>query len=420
MDKFYIYGPNKTNGEIKISGAKNSILPILFASLLIKEDIKIKNIPKIKDVKIVLKLFKKIGSKILFKKSIFINNKYINKSNITFKLIKKIRASIWFLSPIIIRLGKIKIYKPGGCNIGKRPIDLHIYVLKCLGIIIKTKQKIISGHIKKLQNNIIKIPKKSVGATITTILASILIKGITTITNISQEPEIIDTINFLNKMGAKIKIKLKNNIIIISGVKNLKGGTYTIIPDRIETGTYLIAAAISKSKIICYNTNPNLITKITEKLIQSGANLKTGNDFISLNMYNNRPKSVNIITSPYPGFPTDMQPQFVLLNSLSKGKSEITENIFENRFQYVKELIYMGAKIKINKNKLICKGVNKLFGKKIQATDLRSTISLILAGCVAQGKTIIKNINHVDRGYEKIEKKLNKIGFNIKRIKNKI
>ncbi len=419
MDKFYIYGPNKTNGEIKISGAKNSILPILFASLLIKEDIKIKNIPKIKDVKTTLKIFKKIGSKITFNKSIYINNKYINKSNLTFKLIKKIRASVWFLSPIIIRLGKIQIYKPGGCNIGKRPIDLHIYGLKHLGIIIKKKNKIIYGYIKKLHNNTINIPKKSVGATITIILASIFIKGITIIKNISQEPEIIDTINFLKKMGANINLISKKNKILISGVKILKGGTYKIISDRIETSTYLVAAAISKSKITCYNTNPFFITNIIKKLKLSGAKIKTGNDFIKLNMNNNRTKSINISTSPYPGFPTDMQPQFTLLNTLSKGNSIITENIFENRFQYVKELIFMGAKIKKRKNILICKGVKKLVAKKIKATDLRSSVSLIIAGCVAHGKTIIKNINYVDRGYEKIEKKLNTIGFNIKRIKKK-
>ncbi len=414
MNKIQILGPSKTIGEIKISGSKNSALPILFASLLVNEDIKIKNIPNIKDIYITLKLFSKIGVKIKKNKNLIINSKNIKKNYFPNKLIKKIRASIWLISPILIKFKKVKIHIPGGCKIGERPINLHLYGLEKLGAKIKLKDNYIIVKIKKkLISNTITFPQISVGATLTLILASILIPGLTIIKNFAKEPEIIDTINFLNTLGAKILYK-KDKIKIL-GVKKLHGGTYKIIPDRIETGTYLIASVVSKGKIICYNTDANLLKNVLNKLKLSGAIIKTGNDFIKLKM-SKRPKAVNIETLPYPYFPTDLQPQFTILNILAKGKSIITENIFQNRFNHVKELIKMGAKIKIQNNKIICKGINKIFGTEVNAKDLRSAASLIIAGCVAQGITTIKNINHIYRGYEDIEKKLCILGIKINKI----
>ncbi len=417
IKKFIILGPNKIEGEVKISGSKNSALPILYSCLLIKKEIIIKNIPNLKDINITLKLFKKIGIKIKREKNIIIiNAKYININYFSSNLIKKIRASIWLLAPILIRCKKIKMNTPGGCKLGYRPIDLHIYVLKHLGVKIKYKNNIIKAKInKKLTSNVILFKKKSVGATITSILISIFIKKKIIIKNCSKEPEIIDTINFLNKCGAKIYGK-GTNTITIYGVKKLSSCKYKILPDRIETGTYLVASAISRGKIICYNTNPNILKSILYKLKLSGAKIKIKNDFIKLDMKNKRCKSVNIITNPYPYFPTDMQPQFTLLNCISKGKSLIKENIFKKRFSHIKQLKKMGANIKHINNKIICYGVKKIFGKTIIAKDLRCAITLILAGCIAYGKTTIKYINHVYRGYENIIKKFKNLKIKIKKI----
>ncbi len=420
MTKFKIFGPNKLKGEIKISGSKNSALPILFASLLVDEDIKLKNIPNIKDIHITLKLFKKMGVKIIKNKSLIINSKNIKNISFPKKLIQKIRASIWLISPILIKFKKIIMYNPGGCKIGKRPINLHLYGLKKLGASINIKNNfiIIKNKKKTLSSNNIKFPQISVGATLTIILASILIPGTTIIENYAKEPEILDTINFLNTLGAKISYK-ENNFIKILGVKKLHGGTYKIIPDRIETGTYLIACIISKGEITCYNTDANLLKIVLHKLKYTGAKIKIGNNFININMCNKRPKAINIETSPYPNFPTDLQPQLTTLNVLAKGKSIITENIFKNRISHVKELIKMGAKIKINNNKILCQGTKKIFGTEVNAKDLRSAASLIIAGCVAYGITIINNINYIYRGYENIEKKFNNLGIKIHKIKGK-
>ncbi len=416
MKKFIILGPNKIEGEVKISGSKNSALPILYSCLLIKKEIIIKNIPNLIDINITIKLFKKIGVKIKREKNIItINAKYININYFLSNLIKKTRASIWLLPTILIRCKKIIMNIPGGCNLGNRPINLHLYVLKKIGIKIKYNNNIIKAKIKKkLKPNTIIFKKKSVGATITSILISIFINEKIIIKNCSKEPEIIDTINFLNKCGAKI-YGGGTNIIIIYGIKKLLSCKYKILPDRIETGTYLIASAISRGKIICYNTNPNILNIIIQKLKLSGAEIKTKNDFIKLNMKNKRCKSVNIITNPYPNFPTDMQPQFTLLNCISKGKSLIKENIFKKRFSHISELKKMGAKIRYSNNKIICYGVKKIFGNTVIATDLRCAITLILAGCIAYGKTTIKSIYHVYRGYENIIKKFKNLNIEIKK-----
>ncbi len=416
MEIFSIKGPNKISGTVKISGSKNSALPILISSLLSKKKITLKNIPDIEDINILLKIFKLIGVKINKNKHLNINAKNIKNIPYPCKLINKIRASIWLPCVLIKKFRKIKIDLPGGCKIGERPIDLHLNVYNRLGIKFKKKKKYIKIFLKKkLHGNIIKFPKISVGATITAILISILIdKNITIVNNISIEPEVIDTINFLNKIGAKI-IKVKKRKIKIIGVKKLNKGTYKIISDRIEAGTFLIASVILKSKITCLNINPKILKSILKKLKSSGANIKTGKNYITINMIKRKIKPINISTAPYPGIPTDIQAQFTVLNSIAKGKSTIKENIFKNRFNHVPELIRMGAKIKINKNVLICKGIKKLKNANITAKDLRSSASLILAATIAHGRTIIKNIQYIHRGYENIIKKFTKLGIEIKK-----
>ncbi|QJC29738.1 UDP-N-acetylglucosamine 1-carboxyvinyltransferase [Enterobacteriaceae endosymbiont of Plateumaris pusilla] len=417
MDKFIIKGPVKLKGQVIISGSKNAALPILFASLLIKEPIEIKNIPKLKDIDIAIKILIKLGVNIKKKKTLRIDSSSLLRYNPPSYLIKLIRASIWILGPLLTRLGKVNIAFPGGCSIGNRPIDLHINSLQILGAKINIKKNHIQGYIKKkFQGKIIRMKNVSVGATITIILAATLACSITIIENAAKEPEIKDLANFLNKMGANIQ-GVGTNKIIIKGVKKLKGGIYTIISDRIETGTFLVAAAICKSKILCKNTNPNDLNIVLQKLKKTGAEIKTGKNWCSINMHGQRPKSVNITTGPYPKFPTDMQSQFALLNLVSNGISIIKENIFENRFMYVPELIRMGANVILKNNMLKCKGVKSLSSAEVMATDLRSSVTLVLAGCIASGITIINNISHIDRGYENIENKLSNLGAHIQRIK---
>lgn len=414
MNKLYIEGSKKLQGTVVISGSKNAALPILFMTILIPETIKISNVPELTDVSIAIKLLKYLGAKIIQKKkTLWINTKSINIFCPPYYLIKKIRASIWILAPLLVRFRKAKIFFPGGCKIGSRPINLHLKNLSKLGIKIILRNNCIMASVDNfLKGTSIFMEKVSVGATITMISAAVLAKGLTIIENAAQEPEIVDLSEFLNKLGANIKGAGSNKIFII-GVSRLFGGSHKIIPDRIETGTFLIAAAISQGYILCKKTEPKHLKKVLIKLIQSGAQIKTGKDWIQLDMRNKIPKSVNISTSPYPGFPTDMQPQFTLLNSIAQGKSTIQENIFENRFLYVDQLIKMGAKIKIKKKSIICTGVRKLYSNNISSSDLRGSATLVLAGCIAIGKTELSNIYHLNRGYESFSRKLNKLGANI-------
>lgn len=417
MNKLYIEGNKKLNGNVSISGSKNAALPILFMTILTKEKIEISNIPQLTDVNVAIELLKSLGAKIEnHNKILHIDPSSINIYQPPHDLIKQIRASIWMLSPLLIRFGRVKIFFPGGCNIGCRPIDLHIKGLVELGAKIIQKDNYLIASIKQpLQGKYIYLDKISVGATITIMGAAVLSKGLTIIENAAQEPEIIDVAKFLNTLGANIT-GAGNNTIYIKGVLKLNGGYHQVIPDRIETGTFLIAAAISRGLIICNNTEPKHLTSVLQKLSESGANIQTGENWIQLDMNEKIPKSVNISTSPYPGFPTDMQPQFALLNSISEGKSIIVENVFENRFAYVKELIKMGAKIKIKNNYIVCKGVSELFSTNLFSTDLRSAATLILAGCIAKGVTVVNNIYHFQRGYESFPKKLNQLGANVQYI----
>lgn len=416
MDKFKIFGPTQLNGEVIISGAKNAALPILFASLLATEPVKILNAPRLKDIETTLELLKRLGVKIEYNENIILDASQIDDFCAPYELVKTMRASIWALGPLVARFGQGQVSLPGGCAIGARPVDLHISGLEKLGATITLDE----GYVKATVNGRLKgahivMEKVSVGATVTIMCAATLAEGVTVIENAACEPEIADTAKFLNILGAKIS-GAGSEKIIIEGVEKLGGGVHQILPDRIETGTYLVAAAISKGCIVCRKTNPTMLEAVIAKLIEAGAEIKTGDDWISLNMQDKRPKAVNIYTAPHPGFPTDMQAQFTLLNIIAEGTGIIKETIFENRFMHVPELIRMGAKAEIEGNTLITQGVEKLTGTEVMATDLRASASLVLAGCIANGTTIVDRIYHIDRGYDAIEDKLRALGAKIDRI----
>lgn len=420
MDKFKIFGPTQLNGEVIISGAKNAALPILFASLLATEPVKILNAPRLKDIETTLELLKRLGVKIEYNENIILDASQIDDLCAPYELVKTMRASIWALGPLVARFGQGQVSLPGGCAIGARPVDLHISGLEKLGATITLDE----GYVKATVNGRLKgahivMEKVSVGATVTIMCAATLAEGVTVIENAACEPEIADTAKFLNILGAKIS-GAGSEKIIIEGVEKLGGGVHQILPDRIETGTYLVAAAISKGSIVCRKTNPTMLEAVIAKLIEAGAEIKTGEDWISLNMQDKRPKAVNIYTAPHPGFPTDMQAQFTLLNIIAEGTGIIKETIFENRFMHVPELIRMGAKAEIEGNTLITQGVEKLTGTEVMATDLRASASLVLAGCIANGTTIVDRIYHIDRGYDAIEDKLRALGVNIERIQTSV
>ncbi|QCI23912.1 UDP-N-acetylglucosamine 1-carboxyvinyltransferase [Buchnera aphidicola (Macrosiphoniella sanborni)] len=414
MNKLCIQGNKHLNGNVIISGSKNAALPILFMTILTEEKIKISNVPNLTDIQIALKLLIHLGAKIKKDKILHIDTSSINIFCAPYYLINKIRASIWTLGPLLARFRKAKIFLPGGCKIGSRPIDLHIHGLTQLGATININKNYINAHVKgRFQGKYIFMEKISVGATITIMSAATLAEGLTIIDNAACEPEIIDTAKFLNSIGANIT-GAGSKKIYIHGVLKLKGGTHKIIPDRIETGTFLIGATISKGYIICHKTEPKHLTNVLIHLSKSGAKITTGKDWIKLDMRGKRPKSLNIKTAPYPGLPTDMQSQFTLLNIISTGVGSITETIFENRFIYASELIKMGAKIKIKNNTITSFGIPKLISSDVLCSDLRGSATLILASCIAIGVTIVNHAHHLFRGYDSFPDKLNKLGADIK------
>jgi UDP-N-acetylglucosamine 1-carboxyvinyltransferase len=416
MDKFRVQGPTQLSGEVTISGAKNAALPILFAALLAEEPVEIQNVPHLKDIDTTMKLLTQLGTKVKRNGSIYIDASEVNIFCAPYDLVKTMRASIWALGPLVARFGQGQVSLPGGCAIGARPVDLHISGLEQLGAEIKLEDGYVKASVEgRLKGAHIVMDKVSVGATVTIMSAATLAEGTTIIENAAREPEIVDTANFLNTLGAKIS-GAGTDRITIDGVARLGGGVYRVLPDRIETGTFLVAAAISAGKIICRNAQPDTLDAVLAKLREAGAEIETGKDWVSLDMHGKRPKSVSIRTAPHPGFPTDMQAQFTLLNLVAEGTGVITETIFENRFMHVPELIRMGAHAEIESNTVICRGVEKLSGAQVMATDLRASASLVLAGCIAEGTTIVDRIYHIDRGYECIEDKLQALGANIVRI----
>lgn len=418
MDKFLVKGPTRIEGEVTISGAKNAALPILFAALLAEEPVEIQNVPKLRDIDTTIKLLNQLGTKVERNGSIFVDASNVTEYCAPYDLVKTMRASIWALAPLVARFGHGEVSLPGGCAIGARPVDLHISGLEQLGANIVLEDGYVKATVKgRLKGACIVMDKVSVGATVSIMTAATLAEGTTTIENAAREPEIEDTANFLNTLGAKIT-GAGTDRIVIEGVERLGGGTYRVLPDRIETGTFLIAAAVSKGKVVCRNACPDALDAVLAKLREAGAKIEVGEDWISLDMEGKRPKAVTLRTAPHPGFPTDMQAQFSLLNLVAEGAGMITETIFENRFMHIPELIRMGAHAEIESNTVLCHGVEKLTGAQVMATDLRASASLVIAGCIAEGTTTVDRIYHIDRGYEHIEDKLRGLGANIQRVKS--
>ncbi len=415
MDKFRVQGGTRLSGEVSISGAKNAALPILFAALLAEEPVELQNVPHLKDIDTTLKLLGQLGTKVERNGSVFVDASNVNEFCAPYDLVKTMRASIWALGPLVARFGQGQVSLPGGCAIGARPVDLHISGLEQLGAKIVLEEGYVKASVDgRLQGAHIVMDKVSVGATVTIMCAATLAEGTTIIENAAREPEIADTAGFLNTLGAKIT-GAGTDRITIEGVKRLGGGVYRVLPDRIETGTFLVAAAISGGKVICRDTRPDTLDAVLAKLREAGADIDVGEDWISLDMHGKRAKAVTFRTAPHPGFPTDMQAQFSLLNLVAEGTGVITETIFENRFMHIPELIRMGAHAEIEGSTLICHGVEQLSGAQVMATDLRASASLVLAGCIAEGVTVVDRIYHIDRGYERIEDKLRQLGAKIER-----
>ena len=417
MEKLLIKGGASLKGEISCSGAKNAALPMIAATILSDEDIILKNLPYLQDITTMFELLGSMGADILLNENmdftIATNN--LKEKEARYELVKTMRASILVLGPLVAKYGEAKIALPGGCAIGSRPVNYHLDALEQLGANITLKNGYIEASAKKLIGSKIKFDGITVTGTENIMMAACLAEGTTTLTNVAKEPEIIDLAEFLNKMGAKIS-GAGSDQITIEGVERLYGTEHSIPADRIEAGTYLVAAAVTNGEIKINGINPNRLIKVLDKLIETGAKVKTSKDSISLTMNKDKPKPVDITTAPFPEFPTDMQAQFSVINALANGVSNIYETVFENRFMHVQELNRMGCNIQINGNQAIIEGVDSLYGAEVMATDLRASASLILAGLCAKGETKVDRIYHIDRGYERIEEKLNYLGANIIRL----
>ncbi len=418
MDAFKIIGGQPLHGEVTISGAKNAALPILMAALLSETPITFSNVPKLNDIETTMKLLSQLGAKCqwLSEGSLMIDASTIDHCRASYELVKTMRASILVLGPLLARFGHAEVSLPGGCAIGARPVNLHIHGLKLMGADIEVENGyIIARNTGRLKGATIFMDTVSVTGTENLMMAAALADGITIIENAAREPEIVDLANCLNGMGA-IVLGAGSDTLTITGVEKLQGESYSVMPDRIETGTFLVAAAVTQGKVRCLNTDPKALDAVLSKLQEAGAIITTGDDWIELEM-TSRPKAVNIRTAPHPAFPTDMQAQFVALNAIAEGTATTTETIFENRFMHVPELQRMGANISLEGNTAISTGVEQLNGAQVMATDLRASASLVIAGLVANTPTQVDRIYHIDRGYQQIEDKLQALGANIIRIK---
>ena len=417
MEKIIVEGGNKLKGEVNVSLAKNSVLPIIVASILNPNDIIIEDAPMLEDVVVLTDLLKSMDCDIenIENGNLKINTSNLKEINLNSELIRKMRASFLIMGPMLSRFGRCRISMPGGCNIGSRPIDLHLKGFKLLGAEIETEHGYVEAKAKRLKGNRIYLDFPSVGATENILMAAVLAEGTTIIENAAEEPEIWDLANFLNSMGAKIQGAGVGKITI-EGVDSLKGISYKPIYDRVEAGTFMVAAAITNSKITINGANEEHLRPTIEKLKECGVKFEIiGEDIITVDGTTTK-SPVDIKTLPYPGFPTDMQPQMMALLSVTKGSSIITETVFENRFMHVAELVRMGANIKIDGRTAIIEGVNSLTGCDVKATDLRAGAAMILSGLVAQGRTEISDIYHIDRGYVDIEEKFRGLGANIYRV----
>ncbi len=417
MDKLIIQGGFTLNGEISISGAKNAALPILSATLLTDQSVTIGNVPHLHDITTTMELLGRMGSQITVdeRMCIEIDNSRIENYFAPYELVKTMRASILVLGPLLARYGKADVSLPGGCAIGSRPVNVHLEGLAAMGADIVVEGGYIRATANRLKGVHLTLDIVTVTGTENLMMAATLADGVTIIENAAREPEVTDLANCLNKMGAKVS-GAGTDRIEIEGVETLHGTNYDILPDRIETGTYLVAAAMTGGKVRLRNTRPELLESVLKKLTEAGAKIETEINAITLDMSGQRPKAVDIHTSPFPGFPTDMQAQFTAMNSIAKGGGVITETVFENRFMHVHELQRMGADLKLEGNTTITEGVESLTGAPVMATDLRASASLVLAGLVAKGETVVDRIYHIDRGYETIEEKLSQLGADIRRL----
>ncbi|HVE43961.1 MAG TPA: UDP-N-acetylglucosamine 1-carboxyvinyltransferase [Gammaproteobacteria bacterium] len=417
MEKLIIKGNIPLEGEIKISGAKNAALPILAACLLSEAPIHLSNIPHLHDVTTIVSLLAQMGMRITLdeRSHLDVDSSQLNSFHAPYNLVRTMRASVLVLGPLLARFGRAEVSLPGGCAIGTRPVDQHLKGLQAMGATIQIEDGYIRATCDRLEGATIIMDMITVTGTENIMMAAVLAKGQTIIHNAAREPEVEDLANFLNTLGARIT-GAGTSTIVIDGVDKLGGGSYHVLPDRIETGTYLAAATITRGRIKVKQTRPNLLEAVLIKLEEAGAIINTGPDWISLDMRGERPHAVNLSTAPYPAFPTDMQAQMMAVNTIAQGTGVVTETIFENRFMHAQELQRMGANITLKGNTAISTGVAALHGAPVMATDLRASASLILAGLAATGETIIDRIYHIDRGYECIEEKLAQLGAQIHRL----
>lgn len=417
MEKLLIKGGKSLRGTIKCAGAKNAALPMIAATILSSENVILKNLPYLQDITTMFELLGSMGAKIVLNENMDfdISSNNLDDTEARYELVKTMRASILVLGPLVARYGRARIALPGGCAIGSRPVNFHLDALEQLGARIILR----NGYIEATSNELIGTKIKFDGITVTgtenIMMAACLAKGTTYLTNVAKEPEIEDLANLLNAMGADVQ-GAGTDEIVINGVSNLHGTSFSIPADRIEAGTYLVAAAVTKGNVNVDGINPERLSKVIQKLEESGADISMTNNSIALSMENSELKPVDITTAPFPEFPTDMQAQFSVMNAIAKGTSNIYETVFENRFMHIQELNRMGCDIEINGNQAVIKGVKSLYGAEVMATDLRASASLILAGLCAEGQTTVSRIYHIDRGYERIEEKLNYLGAEILRL----
>jgi UDP-N-acetylglucosamine 1-carboxyvinyltransferase len=417
MDKLLISGGPPLQGDVRISGAKNAALPILTASLLADEPVNIGNVPHLHDVTTMMELLGRMGARLVVDERLHVE---VDPSGLRdfvapYELVKTMRASILVLGPLVARFGRADVSLPGGCAIGSRPVNLHIDGLRRMGAEIRVENGYIRARAGRLRGAQIVMDLVTVTGTENLMMAAALADGETVLENAAREPEVVDLARCLNAMGAKIR-GAGTDTIVVEGVDRLGGADYQVLPDRIETGTFLVAGAISGGAVRARDTDPHLLDAVLEKLREAGADIETGEDWIALDMHGRRPLAVDIHTAPHPAFPTDMQAQFCALNAVAEGVGTITEAVFENRFMHVLEMQRMGADIRLEGNTAICTGVDRLTGAPVMATDLRASASLVLAGLVAEGDTLVDRIYHIDRGYQNIEEKLSGLGAQIRRV----
>ena len=417
MDKLSIKGGATLSGSVTISGAKNAALPILAGTLLATEKVAVTNVPHLKDVTTMLSLLQMMGVQITVddREGVEIDASNVDCPQAPYDLVKTMRASILVLGPLVARFGEADVSLPGGCAIGARPVNLHVAGLQAMGANVVVENGFIKARAKRLHGAHIVFDIVTVTGTENLLMAAVLADGETVLENAAREPEVTDLANFLIGMGAKIE-GAGSSTIVVQGVDKLGGTSYPVLPDRIETGTYLVAAAMTGGKVRAVNAAPDTLEAVLIKLAEAGASIQTGDDWIEIDMQGRRPRAIDVRTAPYPAFPTDMQAQFCAMNAVAEGVGTITETIFENRFQHVLEMQRMGADIQLEGHTAICTGVERLNAAPVMATDLRASAGLVLAGLAADGETVVDRIYHVDRGYERIEEKLRQLGASIRRV----